>query len=82
MTIADKATTDKAKQYFWMINIWTVIFIPLSMAYNILSGAKGTAPYPLLLGFRKRYVFFWMIYIVIGTAGSLIIHHKKQSKPS
>lgn len=79
MTVADKTTTDKAKRSFWAINVWTVTFIPLSMGYNILSGVKGVAPYPVLVGSLIKYILFWIIYIVIGTTSNLIIHRKSKS---
>ena len=79
MTVADKTTTDKAKQNFWAINVWTVTFVPLSMGYNILSGVNGAAPYPVLIGSPIKYILFWIIYIVIGTTLNLIIHRKNKS---
>lgn len=79
MTVADKTTTDKAKRNFWAINVWTVTFVPLSMGYNILSGAKGVAPYPVLVGSPIKYILFWIIYIVIGTTSNLIIRRKNKS---
>ena len=79
MTVADKNTTDKAKRVFLAINVWTVTFIPLSMGYNILSGAQGIAPYPVLVGSHIKYILFWIIYIAIGTICNLIIHQKKQN---
>lgn len=79
MTVADKTTTDKAKQNFAAINVWTVTFIPLSMGYNLLSGVKGVAPYPVLVGSPIKYILFWIIYIVIGTTSNVIIHRKNKS---
>lgn len=79
MTVADKNTTDKAKRVFWAINVWTLTFIPLSMGYNILSGVKGVAPYPVLVGSLIKYILFWIIYITIGTICNLIIHQKSKN---
>ena len=37
MVISDQSSQTKAKQLFWSINIWILTFIPLSMAYNIMT---------------------------------------------
>ena len=79
MAVANKNTTNKAKRVFWAINVWTVTFIPLSMGYNILSGAKGTAPYPILVGSHIKYILFWIIYIAIGTICNIITHQKSKN---
>lgn len=53
------------KSKFWKINIWFVIFIPLSLIYNILS-SRMLAPYPLV--YSNTYwqvILFWVVYVVI-----------------
>ena len=80
MTVADKTTTDKAKRFFWAINVWTVTFIPLSMLYNILFAARGPAPYPIPADSYTKYILFWIVYIVIGATVNLIMHRKGKSK--
>ena len=66
----------EAKRLFWMINIWLLIFMPLSFVYNVLFTGSN-APYPLpvnplmsysLFDLRNpRIVFpiFWLVYIVV-----------------
>lgn len=76
MTIADKDTKMKAKRIFWALNVWTLTFMPLSMLYNILTGAQGTAPYPILGNSFVKYIIVWVVYIAIGTVCNLIIHQK------
>jgi transcriptional regulator with XRE-family HTH domain len=46
-------TKVKAKKIYWLINLWLLVFIPLSLVYNMLDGFFGgyiglIAPYPLL----------------------------------
>lgn len=56
--------TKKAKRAFWAVNIWLLVFIPLSFIYNILFTRFG-APYPLLGYPRMALPAFWLIYIAI-----------------
>lgn len=79
MNVSDKLTIARAKRTFWTINVWILIFIPLSIVYNLLIGVYRTAPYPVLIGSRIKYVLFWIIYIVIGVVSNLIIHKGKRS---
>lgn len=71
-------TMERAKKFFWSINVWTLPFIPLSMMYNIFAGGFTTAPYPILMHPHSRYVFFWMVYISIGATVTLIICRAKK----
>lgn len=80
MTISEEKTKERAKQLFWTINSWILVFIPLSIVYNILIGAKGVAPYPILVGYVMKYILFWIIYIGIGMACTLIIYKKRAKK--
>lgn len=74
MAVSDVATRAKAKLAFWTINVWLLIFMPISLAYNSLSGLKGAAPYPLPFGSFKRYAAFWMAYIAVGTGIDVMLH--------
>ncbi len=78
MTVSNTATKDRAKKAFWTINVWVLTFIPLSIFYNLLSGGKGGAPYPVLVGSVSKYALFWIIYIVIGLVVNLVIHKTDQ----
>lgn len=78
MAISDVETKEKAKLMFWTINIWILLFMPMSLVYNILSGSKGAAPYPIPIGSFTKYILFWAVYIVIGVAINLIIHKAKR----
>lgn len=78
MAVSDPATKGKAKKNFWTLNTWLLSFMPLSVIFNILTGYKGPAPYPLLVGSVVRYCLFWMIYIGIGIGATAFVH--KNSK--
>lgn len=65
------ASKAKAKQNFWMINIWLLSFIPLSFAYNVLF-THTSAPYPLLGNPWIALPVFWLVYIGICLSVVLI----------
>jgi len=74
---ADK-TRVKAKKYFWMINLWVLVLIPLSLCFNVLDGLLGgyrflIAPYPLLGNSLITYGLFWLVYFGICFVGDLIL---------
>ncbi len=81
MAVADAATKEIAQKLFLSINIWTITFIPLSLAYNIFAGGGQVAPYPILpdngiIGFA----LFWICYIAIGITISLCIRKLKLNR--
>ncbi len=78
MSISDIKSRESAKRIFWSINVWLLVFIPMSMIYNILMNAKAAAPYPLLIGSHARYTLFWVAYIMVGVVANLIIHKPKK----
>ena len=51
---------------FWKINVWTVIFIPLALVYNVIMEGIP-APYPMISA-NTIYGFavFWLVYFLIG----------------
>jgi transcriptional regulator with XRE-family HTH domain len=56
---------EKAKRNFWTINIWPLVFLPLSLVYNVLFTGT-TAPYPVLGGnFLITFPIFWLVYITV-----------------
>ncbi len=79
MIVSDEATKHRAKQTFFSINVWTITFIPLSIAYNVLMGVGGISPYPVIRNPLVGIVAFWIIYIGIGGFVELkIIKNKKE----
>jgi len=78
MSVSDIKSKESAKRIFWSVNVWLLVFIPMSMIYNILMNAKAAAPYPLLIGSHARYALFWMVYIIVGVVTNLIVHKPKK----
>ena len=67
------------KLRFWKINIWPVLFLPLSLVYNILA-LSWPAPYPLIAMNRLiPFALFWIIYLGAGTAVTLGCVKKERS---
>lgn len=79
MVVSDESSKFEAKRIFFSINIWTIIFIPMSVFYNILMGIGGMAPYPIAEVSLVGYAVFWVIYIVIGILVDLKIAKSKNS---
>ena len=78
MTISEEATRRKAKRTFFSINVWTVTFIPLSVAYNALMGIGTIAPYPVMTAPIVRIAAFWIVYLAIGVLTDLGIARRKE----
>ena len=58
------AGKESAKRQFWIINIWLLLFMPISLVYNALVTRK-LAPYPLLVRPPLTFVIFWLAYLVV-----------------
>lgn len=82
MSISDPNGKERAKRFYWSVNVWTIPFIPLSMLYNIVAGRFTVAPYPIprnsLTG--SGYFLFWIVYISIGAVTNLIIYISKRNR--
>jgi len=72
---------EKAKRLFWMINIWLLSFIPLSVAYNALF-LRMIAPYPRLVQPIIALPVFWLVYIAIGLSVVLVHMRRKRGESS
>ena len=79
ITISDEETKSIAKQKFISINIWTVPFIPLAAACNILLGIGYIAPYPIMTNPPIAFVAFGVIYLAIGILTDLKIAKNKKA---
>ncbi len=53
-----------AKRYFWIINVWILSFIPLSILHNILFSLPF-APYPLKPNNSYALPLFGLVYLAI-----------------
>ena len=80
ITISDEETKSIAKQKFISINIWTVPFIPLAAACNILLGSGHIAPYPIMVNPPIAFVAFWIIYLAVGILTDLRIAKNKKTR--
>ncbi len=78
LIISDEATKHKAKQTFISINIWTVTFIPLSVACNMFIGVGLIAPYPMIINPPIGFAAFWVSYLAIGILTDLKIAKNKK----
>jgi transcriptional regulator with XRE-family HTH domain len=57
---------EKAKRLFWTINIWFLVFIPLSFLYNVLFTGL-IAPYPMF-GYSQSLIAipaFFLVYLAV-----------------
>lgn len=66
MILADDVTRPGTKRRFLSINVWTVTFIPLSVACNMFLGIGLVAPYPLIVNPPIGFAAFWAAYLAIG----------------
>lgn len=79
--MSSDTTRVKANKYFWIINLWMLVLIPLSVCFNVLDGffsgyVGSIAPYPLLGNSFITYGLCWMMYFGICIVGDLILIKK------
>ncbi|MDD2592579.1 MAG: helix-turn-helix transcriptional regulator [Erysipelotrichaceae bacterium] len=60
----------KSNKWFWIINVWFIILIPLSLIFNLLQGFFGgfysqISPLPQFGNSYFIYGLYWLIYISI-----------------
>jgi len=82
--IGAEGTKAKAKKYFWLINLWILLLIPISICFNLLDGFLGgyagsIAPYPQFGNSLATYGLCWLIYFGICMAGDFIIIKKEKT---
>ena len=72
-----------AEYRFWRINVWLVVFIPLSVIYNLLMQGIP-APYPMMIsGYMYIYfALFWCVYLMSGGMTTAILKSRKNEKES
>lgn len=80
------AQNTKAKQYFWLVNLWILLFMPISICFNLLDGFFGgyagfIAPYPQLGNSLATYGLCWLIYFGICIVGDFVIIKKRKIYP-
>ncbi|GEM_PF-75681 len=82
--IGDEGTKAKAKKYFWLVNLWILVLIPISICFNFLDGFFGgyvgfIAPYPQLGNSLATYGLCWLIYFGICIVGDFVIMKKEKT---
>lgn len=67
-----------AEYRFWRINVWLVVFIPLSVIYNLLMQGIP-APYPMMIsGYMYiDFALFWIVYLMSGGMTTAILKNRK-----
>ena len=72
-----------AEYGFWRINVWLVVFIPLSVIYNLLMQGIP-APYPMMIsGYMYiDFALFWFVYLMSGGMTTAILKSRKNGKES
>lgn len=76
--IGAEKTKAKSKKHFWLVNLWILVLIPISICFNFLDGYFGgfvglIAPYPQLGNSFATYGLCWLIYFGICAAGDFVI---------
>lgn len=77
----DVREKTKAKRFFMLLNVWFLLFIPLSCCFNILDGLAGgffgqLAPIPMLGKSIKTFALYWIVYVAICLAADIVIAKK------
>jgi Predicted transcriptional regulators len=73
---------ENAKRIFWLINVWIITFLILSLAYNLFF-TGFLAPYPLIYGdypSRYAYILFWILYFAFCIAITLVVTKRYSSR--
>lgn len=68
--LLDCKEKPKAKYFFLLLNVWILLFLPMSCCFNVLDGFLGgftgcLAPVPMLGNSLRTYALFWVIYTVV-----------------
>lgn len=70
-----------AKCRFWKLNIWMILFLPLSVIWNTVT-VQMPAPYPLVYeNTYHLFVVFWIIYLcVCGLVMWICMNKEKENR--
>lgn len=77
----DAKDKEKAKKFFILLNVWILLFIPLSCCFNMIDGLMGgfyiqLAPVPMLGNSMMTFGLYWVVYIAAGIAVDIILVRK------
>lgn len=75
--------TKEASFYFWLINIWFLSLIPLSIVFNLIQAIlEGylwmLAPLPMVGNNGFGFIICWMIYFAICILFDIILVKRKK----
>lgn len=78
----DTKDKPKAKHLFILLNVWILLFVPLSCCFNILDGLFGgfygqLAPKPMLGNSILTFALYWIVYIAVCIAFDIAVIKKK-----
>ena len=73
------ANKEKASFWFWTVNVWIVILIPISCVFNAMQGILGGhwwtfRPTPELGNSIGFYLLFWGFYLVVCIIVDLVLN--------
>ncbi|WP_343208647.1 helix-turn-helix transcriptional regulator [Anaerolentibacter hominis] len=76
--VTDSSNKKKSRKLFALVNVWILLFIPLSCCFNILDGLFGgftgqLAPMPLLGNSFVTLGLCWLVYIVVCVVTDIVI---------
>lgn len=79
--VGEESTKARAKKHFWLMNVWVMGLIPISICFNLLDGFFGgytglIAPYPLLGNSFATYGVCWLLYVGICAGADFLIIKK------
>ena len=75
----------KARYLFGLPNVWILLFIPMSICFNIFDGLLGgywglIAPIPCLGNSLITYGLYWIVYITVCVVADVIMAKKNKAK--
>lgn len=74
-----------ASKWFWIINIWIIVLMPLSCMFNFAQGVLGgfgwyISPIPQMGNSYTLYVLFWLFYFIICTMTGILLFKKRDAQ--
>lgn len=74
--IGRKSQTLMARRVFIIVNVWTLLFIPLMIFFNIISTFPGTTIFGFeFVKYYSHYLFelaFWVVYVAVGVSVDVV----------
>lgn len=70
-----KDTRQKAARRFWIVNIWMLSFLPVSLAYNIRM-YRSMAPWPIIGDYGNSLIIWFIVWAAV-CLGVVVFQWKK-----